>query len=110
MVKIGNGYVVAYYDRKGCLRLIRAAKGGHKPDGKPGKNETVFRVTDFEEGKSTFKSSASHCGYLSVNNCVYWGTIWDDDDGGVFKKCVFQDWVIECAEVLAGFRQIKQSL
>lgn len=105
IVKIGNSYVIVYYDRKGCLRLIRGTKEGQKADSKPKNNETVFRVIDFQEGKASFKSSAGHCGFLSVNGYVYWGTIWDDSNEGIYKECSFQDWVTECAKVLAGEKE-----
>lgn len=105
VVAIGQGNVIVSYDRNGFLRLIRKAKEGQLTDRKPKNDETVFRVIDFQEGKATFKSSGSHCGFLSTNGCVYWSTIWDDDNEGVFKKCSFQDWVIECANVLAGEKE-----
>jgi hypothetical protein len=101
ILKTGKEYVHISYDRKGFLRLIRKAKEGKLNTNKPKHDETVFRVINFEEGKASFKSSGSHCGFLSVNGCVYWSTIWDDGDD-IFKMCSFQNWVNECAEVLAG--------
>ncbi len=105
VVKIGHGNVLVSYDRKGCLRLIREVKTGQKADVKPKNGVTVFRVIDFHEGKASFKSSAGHCGFLSVNGFVYWGTIWDDNEEGIIKTCSFQNWVNECAEVLAGEKE-----
>ncbi len=104
LVKISQGYVLVTYDRKGCLRHIRSAKGGQIPVNKPKKDETVFRITNLQEGRSTFKSSGSHCGFFSVNGQVYWSSIWDDIGPSEFKKCSFQDWLIECAQVLAGVK------
>lgn len=102
VVKIGDGHVLVSYDRKGRLRLILKAKGGQKPEHKPKSDETVFRVTDFEGGEATYKSGGSHCGKFSINGTVYWSTIWDDVGPEIFKECGFQDWVIECAQLLAG--------
>jgi hypothetical protein len=105
VVDIGQGHVLVSYDRKGCLRLMREAKGGQPPAHKPKPDETVFRVTDFPGGEATLKSSGGHCGFFSVNGLVYWSTIWDDVGPEVLKKCAFQDWVVECAQVLAGVKK-----
>jgi len=105
VVKIGKSYVAVLYDRKGYLRLIREAKKGQNPLRKPKKDETVFRVTNFLNGESTYKSSGSHSGFFSVNGQVYWSTIWDDAGPSEFKKCSFRDWVIECAQVLASAKK-----
>jgi hypothetical protein len=56
--KIGHGYVLVSYDRKGCLRTIREAKEGQIPGHKPKNDETVFRVTDFEGEEATFLKAA----------------------------------------------------
>lgn len=101
VIKIGHGYVYLSYDRKGCLRVIREAKGGQIPVGKPKTGESVFRVTNFENGEATFKSSGSHSGLYSINGKVFWSAIWDDVAPSLFKECSFQDWVIECAQQLA---------
>lgn len=101
LVKIGDTYILVSYDRKGCLRIMRQAKGRQNPLQKPKKDETVFRVSNFNEGQSTFKSSESHCGYYSANGQVYWSTIWEDIGPSIYKECSFQDWVDECAEKLA---------
>jgi hypothetical protein len=105
LVKIGLKYIQISFDRKGYLYLIRQVDNGRCSDKKPGKNETVFRVTDFANGEASFKSGESNCGYYSVNGCIYWSTIWEDDGNTVYKKCSFQDWANECAQVLAGVKE-----
>ena len=102
IVRIGRGFVQTCYDRKGLLRWIRKSEAGEKQATPPKPDETVFRVSDGINGESTFKSSASHCGYFSARGSVYWSTIWDDDGPSSIKECSFQDWVDECARVLAG--------
>jgi hypothetical protein len=102
IVKIGHGYVLVSYDRKGCLRLIRGAKDGQIPAYKPKSDETVFRVTDFAEGQADYKSSGSHSGLFSMNGHIYWSAIWDDVEPSIYKECSFKDWVDECARALAG--------
>ncbi len=102
IVQIGHSYILASYDRRGCLHLMREAKGGQNPLHKPKKDETVFLVSDFSEGEATFKSSGSHSGYFSANGQVFWSTIWDDIGPSVYKECSFQEWVDECAQILAG--------
>ena len=109
VVKIGPGHVLVSYDRKGYLRLMREAKDGRIPLQKPKSGETVFRVTDFEEGKADYKSRGSHCGLFSVNGIVYSSTIWDDAGPEIRKKCSFQDWVDECAKTLASERKEERS-
>jgi hypothetical protein len=105
IIKIGHGFVLVSYDRKGFLHLIREAVEGKISGRKPKSDETVFRVTNFLNGESTFKSSGSHCGFFSVNGHIYWSTIWDDVGPVVIKRCSFQDWVFECAQVLAGVKK-----
>jgi hypothetical protein len=101
IVQVGGGTLLAGYDRRGRLRLLRRAPAAGRRPGKPAPAETVLRIRDIATGESTFKSAASHCGFSSVNGYVYWSTIWDDDRGGPVKACTFQEWVDECAEVLA---------
>jgi hypothetical protein len=105
LVMIGKGYVVVSYDSKGLLRFIREAPEGQIPVRKTKSDETVFRVTNFENGEATYKSSGSHSGFFSINGHIYWSTIWDDISSSIYKKCSFEDWVIECAQVLAGVKK-----
>jgi hypothetical protein len=101
IVRIGEGHVLVSYDRKGYLRLMRGAKDGKPPEHKPQPGETVFRVTNVEGGEATYKSSGSHSGLFSINGNVYWSAIWDDVEPAIVKKCAFEDWVEECAILLA---------
>jgi hypothetical protein len=102
LFKIDKNYVQVSYDKKGHLRLIRKAEKGQLSKARPSKDETVFSVTNFDNGESTLKSRGSHCGYFSVNGTVFWSTIWDDNDNPFFKKYSFHDWVQECAGVIAN--------
>lgn len=104
VIEMGPGHVCVSYDRKGRLRSIRAAQDGRPPEQKPKTGETIFRVQDFSEGESTFKSGGSHCGYFSANGTIFWSTIWADAGPSIVKKCSFHDWILECAQVLSGER------
>lgn len=101
-INLANGSVLAVYDENGHLYLLRKIKSGKTCSAKIPDEEIVFMVEDFQLGVANFKSSEANSGYYSMSGEICWSSIWDDVGPNTIKKATFQEWVDECARILAG--------
>ena len=97
-IKSGKHLLRVEYGRTGYLKRMIVVKNKKQKSSL----DMNFLVEDFNEGKSTFKTTAGMSGFFSIQGTVHWGTVWDDIGPNMIKKCSFQSWVNECARVLLG--------
>lgn len=107
LIKLTKGSVSVSYNDNGQLRLIRGTGKG-KRNFPPKEDETILVVEDFQKGVANFKSGSASSGFYSMDGEVFWSSVWEDAGPQPIKKATFQEWIDECARVLAGDQEAIQ--
>ncbi len=94
---MGDRSISLSYDGKGNLKSMRQAK----VPGEPKSLGLVLTVRDFAKGDTVFKTAKGLSGWESYNGTITSGTVYDDTSSQA-KKVPLQEWVDECARVIAG--------